>query len=54
MACFFQIAMGPASELEYYFMLAHDLGFISDSDYSGLNQELLEVIKMLKILLLKS
>jgi four helix bundle protein len=47
MARFFQIAMGSASELEYYLILAYDLGFLSNPDYNELNQELLEVKKML-------
>jgi four helix bundle protein len=47
LARFFQIAMGSASELEYHLLLAHDLGFLNDLDYEELNQELIEVKKML-------
>ena len=47
MARFFQIAMGSASELEYHLLLVHDLGFLNNFDYEELNQELIEVKKML-------
>jgi four helix bundle protein len=47
LARFFQIAMGSASELEYHLLIAHDLGYLNDLDYEELNQELIEVKKML-------
>ncbi|OGP70653.1 MAG: four helix bundle protein [Deltaproteobacteria bacterium RBG_13_58_19] len=46
-ARFLQIAMGSASELEYYLLLVNDLGFLNDSDYQQLNQETTEVKQML-------
>ena len=36
-ARFLQIAISPASELEYHLLLAHDLGFVSDLGYEPLN-----------------
>ncbi len=39
--------MGSACELEYHLLLAHDLGFLNNFDYEELNQELIEVKKML-------
>lgn len=53
MARFFQIAMGSASELEYYLILAYDLGFLINPDNNELNQELLEVKKMLNAFIKK-
>jgi len=47
LARFLQIAMGSASELEYHLLLAHDLGFLNDSDYHQLNSEAAEVKKVL-------
>jgi four helix bundle protein len=47
LARFFQIAMGSASELEYHLLLAHDLGFIEKSQYTQLDQDLVEVKRML-------
>ena len=46
-ARFLQIAMGSASELEYHLLLAHDLGFLSDSGYESLNNKTTEVKQML-------
>ena len=47
LARFAQIAMGSASELEYQLLLAHDLGFMSESKYVVLNDKLVEVKRML-------
>ncbi|MBI4379664.1 MAG: four helix bundle protein [candidate division NC10 bacterium] len=47
LARFVQIAMGSASELEYHFLLAHDLGFLDDSVYDELTGEVTEVKRML-------
>jgi four helix bundle protein len=44
---FLQIAMGSASELEYHLILAHDLGYLSDSDYEELTKKTIEVKQML-------
>jgi four helix bundle protein len=42
-----QIAMGSASELEYYLLLAHDLEYLSPDDYRLFNQRTIEVKQML-------
>jgi four helix bundle protein len=47
LARYFQIAMGSASELEYHLLLAHDLNILANSEYEHLNNELIEVKKML-------
>jgi four helix bundle protein len=47
LARFLQISMGSASELEYHLLLAHDLKFLSDPDYTRLNQEATELKQML-------
>ncbi|MEO8396930.1 MAG: four helix bundle protein [Chloroflexota bacterium] len=47
LARFLQIAMGSASELEYHLLLAHDLGFLSDSLYPELDRNTTEVKRML-------
>lgn len=44
---YFKIAMGSSSELEYLIVLAHDLEYLSDSDYQNLLDELIEIRKML-------
>jgi four helix bundle protein len=44
---FCQIAMGSASEVEYQLELAKDLGYLNQTAYSSLNEELLELKKML-------
>ena len=46
-ARFLQIAMGSASELEYHLLLAHDLGFLTDSVYERLQTKTSEVKQML-------
>jgi four helix bundle protein len=46
-ARFLHIAMGSASELEYHFLLAHDLGFVPDPDYERLHNQTTEVKQML-------
>ena len=40
---FLQIACGSANELEYHFLLARDLGYISASDHAALEKQLLEM-----------
>jgi four helix bundle protein len=50
---FLQIAAGSASELDYHILLAHDLGFLSDSDYRKCSTELLHLRKMLTSLIQK-
>ena len=36
-----------ASELEYHLLLAHDLAFLSDAEYRGLEGQVVEVKRML-------
>lgn len=40
---FCEIAMGPAAEVEYQVLLAHDLKMINSSMFDRLNTELIEV-----------
>jgi four helix bundle protein len=44
---FLHIATGSASELEYHFLLARDLGFLSPEEYKKLDESTLEVKRML-------
>ena len=48
---FLQIAMGSANELEYHFLLGHDLGFFRVGEYRKLNSEVCEVKRMLSSLI---
>jgi len=50
---FLNIAAGSASELEYHFLLAHDLHFLSEPDYRTLNGGVVEVKRMLASLIRK-
>jgi four helix bundle protein len=50
---FLQISMGSASELEYHLLLAKDLGYLNDNDYSVLRQGVIEVKKMLSSFLVR-
>jgi len=47
MGRFMQIAMGPASELEYHCLWARDLKFLEIGDYDRLRREVVEVKRML-------
>lgn len=47
---FLNIAGGSASELEYHFLLAHDLHLLDDKVYVGLNTTVIEVKRMLSAL----
>jgi four helix bundle protein len=47
LARFCYIAMGSASEVEYYLQFAHELGLIQSLNYKGLNSELVEIKRML-------
>ena len=47
LARFMQISMGSASELEYLLLLSNDLNLLDQEDYRQLNQQTLEVKKML-------
>jgi four helix bundle protein len=44
---FLNIACGSASELEYHFLLARDLTFVSEAEYQELNHGVVEVKRML-------
>jgi four helix bundle protein len=44
---FLQIAMGSASELEYHLVLARDLGYLEAASYQPLNDQVIEVKRML-------
>ncbi len=50
-AQFFQIAMGSACELEYQLLLARDLGFLTEPDYTKLESAVRNVKRMLAGLL---
>lgn len=52
-ARFLQIAMGSASELEYQLLLAHELNFLNKPQYQKLNNDLVEVRRMLNSFLHK-
>ena len=52
-ARFMQIAMGSASELEYQILLAHDLRFLKEADYSPCTSQVQEVKRMLSAFLKK-
>ena len=52
-ARFLQIAMGSASELEYQVLLAHDLRFLKEADYSQCTSQVQEVKRMLSAFLNK-
>lgn len=41
------MAMGSASESEYQLMLARDLGYLSHDEYKMLENQLLEIKRML-------
>jgi four helix bundle protein len=47
------MAMGSASELEYQFLLAHDLKYLPDPAYECLAAQVIEVKKMLSSLMLR-
>ncbi len=50
---FLQIALGSASELEYHFLLARDLSFITDAEYKRLDHSVTEIKRMLSSLIRK-
>lgn len=50
---FLNISSGSATELDYLFLLAKDLNFISEDNYVALNEELIEIRKMLFALIQK-
>ena len=50
---FLGISTGSASELEYHFLLAHDLSLLSQEDYEELNGSVVEIKRMLASLVRK-
>ena len=50
---FLQIASGSASELDYHFLLARDLHFLTEPDYKRMASNLSELRRMLTSLLQK-
>jgi four helix bundle protein len=50
---YLNIAAGSASELEYHFLLAHDLNLLDDTSYRELNRGVVEVKRMLASLVRK-
>ncbi len=44
---FLQIACGSANELEYHFLLARDLGYLSKQNHANFEKQLLDVKRML-------
>jgi len=52
-SAFLNIACGSASELEYHFLLARDLTFLSDLDYQQLNHGVVGVKRVLASLAAK-
>ena len=44
---FLNIAMGSASELEYHLLLGHDLEILAEQDYQKLNNDVIEIKRML-------
>lgn len=52
-ARFLQIAIGSASELEYYFILCNEIGLLSATNYKELSGNLNEIKRMLISLIQK-
>ena len=50
-ARFLHIALGSASEVDYYLILARDLSFLPAEDYAAANADLQEVKRMLATLI---
>ena len=50
---FFSIAMGSASELEYLLLLARDLGYLQADIYQPIQNDLVEMRKMLNAFIQK-
>ena len=44
---FLQIAIGSTNEVEYQVLLARDLGFLGDTDHQQLDEQIIEVRRML-------
>ena len=50
---FLNMALGSASELEYHFLLARDLDFVSRDNYKHLDDSVIEIKRMLASLVVK-
>ena len=50
---FQQVAMGSAAELEYHFLLAHDLKYLQSEEYQQLHEGVEEIKRMLASLISK-
>jgi len=50
---FLQVAMGSATELEYHLLLSRDLNYLTQVMYSELDQNVVEVKRMLAALIVK-
>lgn len=50
MARFIQISMGSGAERSYHLLLARDLDFLKNAEYSRLNSDLEEIMRMLSSL----
>ncbi len=50
---YLNVAAGSASELEYHFLLAKDLGFLPREEHDKLDQSTIEVKRMLAGLIMK-
>ena len=50
---FLQVAMGSITELDYHWLLAHDLGFIEHAPYEAMVEQIVEVKSMLAPLIRK-
>ncbi len=50
MARYIEISMGSGAELSYHLLLARDLGFLKNTEYSGWDSALSEVMRMLSSL----
>jgi four helix bundle protein len=50
---FLNMALGSTSELEYHFLLAHDLQFLGEENYKDLNHRVIEIKRVLASLVCK-
>jgi four helix bundle protein len=50
---FLQIASGSAHELEYHFLLATELGYLTSEEYDKINKQINEIKRMLSALIKK-